>query len=179
VLAGDLSLETGWWPAIPVANAMLTLWLGLALLLGRAGADDSQPTAADPPERRAARLLIPGISDLLQGKPWRGYTGLTTFILVGVAVVTHLTASRGGIPCAGPLTATLLDVLKAFHVPPLPYWPLFWTYADAPFFWGVVSLAAAVALVLHLTSPRRREHSSSAPDDAAPPTSTTVETRSG
>jgi tetratricopeptide (TPR) repeat protein len=164
-----------WKPAssVLVANALLTIWLGFLLVLTPASAETSMPTPVAGPGRwRVMRPLIPGLPDLLRGRPWRGYVTLASFVLVAVAVAVHLAASRDGIPCAGPLAAmTLPGILRAFHVPPLPYWPLFWTYADAPFFWGVVAAAAAFSLVLHLSALRRREDLPATPD-AAPPTET-------
>jgi tetratricopeptide (TPR) repeat protein/predicted Ser/Thr protein kinase len=130
-----------------------TLVSGLALLVLSGFRASAPVQAVDRPCPWTYRL-VPGAVDVHGGSSTRGYFTLACFCLATVAAAVHLLVSDG-LPMVGLLTsASLPSVIKAFPVPALPWWSMFWTWTHAPVYWGTVVLALGASLWLHLRALR-------------------------
>jgi len=159
LLLSEMAAAKGWLVVL-VAASVFAAGLGLVvgtLLLVRAG-PRVRATPTHTGSSRNGRLAnwIPGLSDLSAGRPLRGYAALMCFCFVSLAVAVHAVAAWStGTPGAGFVSAdNVSSVLRAYPLPPLSFWPLFWTYKDAPWFWTAVGVALATSLALHLTRSR-------------------------
>jgi hypothetical protein len=134
----------------------MELIVGTLLLVGAGPRVRAIPTHIGSSRNGRLANWIPGLSDLAAGRPLRGYAALVCFWFVLLAVVVHAVAAWStGIPGAGFVSAdNVSSVLRAYPLPPLPFWPLFWTYKNAPWFWTAVGVALATSLALHLTRSR-------------------------
>jgi hypothetical protein len=97
--------------------------------------------------------LVPGLADLSGGAPVRGYVALATGIFPVVAILTQLVYAEAR--AVGPASADAWPPGWTFPIPGRSSWVEFWTYRDTPYFWGMVLLAAAVSIGLHLKARRR------------------------
>ena len=141
--------------SFPLALATLLVGLGLAagLVLVPARPGGSPVPAVAP---AWASRLLPGVGDLDAGRSWRAGYALASTAFVVVVCASHAWYNRAAeVPAFGSATAGMKNVARWVILPPEPSrWAMYWAYADAPWLWGAVVLAACAAVGLHLTRPR-------------------------